>query len=150
MLSSNTVIVYSFFVCFFFSSRRRHTRCALVTGVQTCALPICGRQNLCTLLRDSENGTKTNRAAIGKLLAASKWTEQFRTFSERFAPSLEGIRLAAERTRLLDMTILRASADVVAKSTVAIVAEQVLEAHCLIEALGQADSHTQGLGLLAP
>src|SRR3546814_6359391 len=26
---------------FFFSSRRRHTRCALLTGVQTCALPIC-------------------------------------------------------------------------------------------------------------
>src|SRR3546814_9184762 len=28
------------FVFFFFSSRRRHTICALVTGVQTCALPI--------------------------------------------------------------------------------------------------------------
>src|SRR3546814_2910502 len=28
------------FFCFLFSSRRRHTRCALVTGVQTCALPI--------------------------------------------------------------------------------------------------------------
>src|SRR3546814_10468275 len=28
------------FGSFFFSSRRRHTRCALVTGVQTCALPI--------------------------------------------------------------------------------------------------------------
>src|SRR3546814_6604738 len=27
---------------FFVSSRRRHTRCALVTGVQTCALPILG------------------------------------------------------------------------------------------------------------
>src|SRR3546814_1829520 len=27
-------------VVFFFSSRRRHTRCALVTGVQTCAPPI--------------------------------------------------------------------------------------------------------------
>src|SRR3546814_16714490 len=27
-------------MCFFFSSRRRHTRCALVTGVQSCALPI--------------------------------------------------------------------------------------------------------------
>src|SRR3546814_9970149 len=27
--------------CFFFASRRRHTRCSLVTGVQTCALPIC-------------------------------------------------------------------------------------------------------------
>src|SRR3546814_6578244 len=30
------------FILFFFSSRRRHTRCALVTGVQTCALPIWG------------------------------------------------------------------------------------------------------------
>src|SRR3546814_4902290 len=28
------------YCCFFFSSRRRHTRFALVTGVQTCALPI--------------------------------------------------------------------------------------------------------------
>src|SRR3546814_1615633 len=28
-------------VVFFVSSRRRHPRCALVTGVQTCALPIC-------------------------------------------------------------------------------------------------------------
>src|SRR3546814_1394045 len=30
----------AYIVVFFFSSRRRHTRCALVTGVQTCALPI--------------------------------------------------------------------------------------------------------------
>src|SRR3546814_2934478 len=30
---------------FFFSSRRRHTRCALVTGVQTCALPIYAFEN---------------------------------------------------------------------------------------------------------
>src|SRR3546814_3456424 len=39
-----SLLVYSdallFFDGFFFSSRRRHTRCALVTGVQTCALPI--------------------------------------------------------------------------------------------------------------
>src|SRR3546814_3174263 len=34
---------------FFFSSRRRHTRCALVTGVQTCALPICGGAKQCTI-----------------------------------------------------------------------------------------------------
>src|SRR3546814_1076936 len=33
-------ITYFDFLLFFFSSRRRHTRCALVTGVQTCALPI--------------------------------------------------------------------------------------------------------------
>src|SRR3546814_2724236 len=31
---------YVLCICVFFSSRRRHTRCALVTGVQTCALPI--------------------------------------------------------------------------------------------------------------
>src|SRR3546814_10881056 len=29
-----------YLVCFFLSSRRRHTICALVTGLQTCALPI--------------------------------------------------------------------------------------------------------------
>src|SRR3546814_2201084 len=33
---------------FFFSSRRRHTRCALVTGVQTCALPISERFHIIT------------------------------------------------------------------------------------------------------
>src|SRR3546814_1832817 len=32
--------MYRFVLLFFFSSRRRHTICALVTGVQTCALPI--------------------------------------------------------------------------------------------------------------
>src|SRR3546814_4276959 len=32
--------MYVCYLCLFFSSRRRHTRCALVTGVQTCALPI--------------------------------------------------------------------------------------------------------------
>src|SRR3546814_5982491 len=34
------IYVYSILFEFFFSSRRRHTSCALVTGVQTCALPI--------------------------------------------------------------------------------------------------------------
>src|SRR3546814_2612279 len=35
-------MIYGVCLFFFFSSRRRHTRCALVTGVQTCALPIFG------------------------------------------------------------------------------------------------------------
>src|SRR3546814_2671461 len=42
-MSHVTIFVYVLVLClfcFFFSSRRRHTRCALVTGVQTCALPI--------------------------------------------------------------------------------------------------------------
>src|SRR3546814_4113576 len=33
------MVIY-YVLSIFFSSRRRHTRCALVTGVQTCALPI--------------------------------------------------------------------------------------------------------------
>src|SRR3546814_9479494 len=39
------VIFFVYFLFFFFFSiRRRHTRCELVTGVQTCALPISGLQ----------------------------------------------------------------------------------------------------------
>src|SRR3546814_10051279 len=38
-------------IVFFFSIRRRHTRCALVTGVQTCALPI-----YCLGVFNSRNG----------------------------------------------------------------------------------------------
>src|SRR3546814_8330280 len=45
------------FVIFFFSSRRRHTICALVTGVQTCALPI-----------------SPSIASAISLLVASRWT----------------------------------------------------------------------------
>src|SRR3546814_8707383 len=45
------------FLIFFFSSRRRHTRCALVTGVQTCALPIyASRRRLCRLLSMRKKG----------------------------------------------------------------------------------------------
>src|SRR3546814_2809573 len=47
-------------VGFFFSSRRRHTRCALVTGVQTCALPICSKLanlHLNRIMQACETGT---------------------------------------------------------------------------------------------
>src|SRR3546814_6684069 len=39
------IFLYSLIICFFFLSRRRHTSCALVTGFQTCALPICGLES---------------------------------------------------------------------------------------------------------
>src|SRR3546814_4989388 len=42
--------------CVFFSSRRRHTRCALVTGVQTCALPI-SRLGSAVITALSDEGT---------------------------------------------------------------------------------------------
>src|SRR3546814_10704621 len=40
MLTFVLFVCYVLYCFLFFSSRRRHTRCALVTGVQTCALPI--------------------------------------------------------------------------------------------------------------
>src|SRR3546814_12442843 len=41
LFSHDFCMLFAYLFCFFFfSSRRRHTRCALVTGVQTCALPI--------------------------------------------------------------------------------------------------------------
>src|SRR3546814_3424182 len=43
----SSIFVSNLFLSFFFSSRRRHTRCALVTGVQTCALPISFARQPC-------------------------------------------------------------------------------------------------------
>src|SRR3546814_6869917 len=58
---------------FFFSSRRRHTSCALVTGVQTCALPIFGGRSI---LGDPRS------AAMQKMLNLKvKYRESFRPFA---------------------------------------------------------------------
>src|SRR3546814_17882417 len=48
--------------CFFFSSRRRHTRCALVTGVQTCALPISAKVAAAASIRSAVRLTIASRA----------------------------------------------------------------------------------------
>src|SRR3546814_21153316 len=53
---------------FFFSSRRRHTRCALVTGVQTCALPIYDRTGwVATASSFDGRGGRTDRTADAAL-----------------------------------------------------------------------------------
>src|SRR3546814_14002184 len=57
------------FVFFFFSSRRRHTRCALVTGVQTCTLPICGRGGI---------GRRRHTGCIGAARAQESCEVKFR------------------------------------------------------------------------
>src|SRR3546814_1418428 len=49
---------------FFLSSRRRHTRCALVTGVQTCALPI-SKKNLQSATAD-RNTLQTRKASLNR------------------------------------------------------------------------------------
>src|SRR3546814_7906729 len=59
-------VVTGSIVCFFFTSRRRHTRCALVTGVQTCALPI------------SHNGKEADFQLFMGLLDADRFEGRFR------------------------------------------------------------------------
>src|SRR3546814_9326825 len=54
---------------FFFSTRRRHTGCALVTGVQTCALPI-SRQI-------ADNAGEDGAFIVGKLLESSDYNWGF-------------------------------------------------------------------------
>src|SRR3546814_6936142 len=65
-------------VVFFFSSRRRHTRCALVTGVQTCALPISVSRFVglwlqpAGLSRTFREHHPPNRFAAGRIVGSSR------------------------------------------------------------------------------
>src|SRR3546814_2236793 len=65
-------VVLSWSLWFFFSSRRRHTRCALVTGVQTCALPIYRH----TLFRTRTGGRLRGRCGGGWNAAALAVVDQ--------------------------------------------------------------------------
>src|SRR3546814_9000767 len=70
---------------FFFSSRRRHTRCALVTGVQTCALPISAGGLVavaadllaCTVLTPPGSPARSEERRVGKECVStcrSRWS----------------------------------------------------------------------------
>src|SRR3546814_3053987 len=50
---------------FFCSSRRRHTRCALVTGVQTCALPISGTSSVTLGCGVASNSSSSQAIYVG-------------------------------------------------------------------------------------
>src|SRR3546814_2777553 len=62
--------------CFFFSSRRRHTRCALVTGVQTCALPISLGGEIATLCQGWQQAAEPE-APLAKKIAKACEDEPF-------------------------------------------------------------------------
>src|SRR3546814_2763488 len=59
---------------FFFSSRRRHTRCALVTGVQTCALPISSGKREWRMANDAAGSAETRQSERKVILASSLGT----------------------------------------------------------------------------
>src|SRR3546814_8247359 len=74
------VHVFLVILSFFFSSRRRHTRCALVTGVQTCALPISPifaprERKEAPHLLVAEAGTGIGKT-LGYLAPAKQWIDE--------------------------------------------------------------------------
>src|SRR3546814_9623553 len=80
-------------MCFFFASRRRHTRCALVTGVQTCALPICD------LFTHGGNGPPVTEGDIIEAAMAAEDLFKATSLGPITAPTLH--RLAALSPSLL-------------------------------------------------
>src|SRR3546814_3397873 len=71
---------------FFFSSRRRHTRCALVTGVQTCALPIYHHAHLLTTTRrlgPEGLGEKTRELDQKQSGEVERWRERWAEMQNR-------------------------------------------------------------------
>src|SRR3546814_9488116 len=72
------------------ASRRRHTRCALVTGVQTCALPICRVAGMYTGFLDVlHDAADHDILAVGECIGVDldgvveEAVEQYRRSAER-------------------------------------------------------------------
>src|SRR3546814_20223 len=87
--------MYEFEVVFFFSSRRRHTRCALVTGVRTCALPISLINNLCTFVFLNQNKTMIETSSSRykvKDISLAEWGRKEIELAEAEMPGLMAIR----------------------------------------------------------
>src|SRR3546814_15329661 len=65
----------------FFSSRRRHTRCALVTGVQTCALPICSARAPASCAENLPTCQRMIGSSVASSMRGSDGRVYFRTYS---------------------------------------------------------------------
>src|SRR3546814_1867430 len=113
---------------FFLSSRRRHTRCALVTGVQTCALPICSLRDvgskainllasgvLLSHPHDTQCGLKAFRADVAKAIFSLSRVDRF-AFDIKILHLVERHELT-----LADVPVRLASSD---RSTVKVVRDR--------------------------
>src|SRR3546814_6579817 len=72
---------------FFLSSRRRHTRCALVTGVQTCALPISGPEGAIHKLVSMRARQRASAAAMDLMGSLGPALDPLRTAKEDWTQS---------------------------------------------------------------
>src|SRR3546814_3078740 len=88
--------------CVLFSSRRRHTRCALVTGVQTCALPIS------FAMVDGERAQYLSRCWIERpIWAAAQGVDYDPSKSIPLAAHPEGCAYRARMIEALDAAQMR-------------------------------------------
>src|SRR3546814_1555397 len=94
-------------VCFFFTSRRRHTRCALVTGVQTCALPVLRRDRRERLGREHLHQLTTEPVVLqprGDVVVTADEPEAEKAGRRRGRP---GDRVLAPQPRVSAVRVLR-------------------------------------------
>src|SRR3546814_1692849 len=98
------MLLICLFIVFFFSSRRRHTSCALVTGVQTCALPIFIGAPITMVLLVLE-GTGNFQLTMGVLVAVVIASTIIRlTFGYSFSTwrfHLRGMPITGDRTSVV-------------------------------------------------
>src|SRR3546814_6899570 len=94
-------------IFFFFSSRRRHTRCALVTGVQTCALPIWPLSDRLEALASRPGTTKS--AILVDALTAWLNRRGASELEDRFAIRLDRLTQAIGRVDRDTLVILERS-----------------------------------------
>src|SRR3546814_3806153 len=92
-------------LCCFFSSRRRHTRCALVTGVQTCALPICASAH-CDAVDFAVAAQCAEALGITSVLNAA--TVEYAKVRQQFGQPIG--RFQALQHRLVDMYVAESAA----------------------------------------
>src|SRR3546814_16512994 len=83
----------------FFSSRRRHTRCALVTGVQTCALPIFADADLSSATLRLEAWKNTDLSAQSAASALARTERGYQLGQIDLADLLYARRPAGEASR---------------------------------------------------
>src|SRR3546814_13725649 len=99
-------LVSKMMVCVFFTSRRRQTRCALVTGVQTCALPIYRIQPLQQIGNDDADALARSGRGFEQYML--HLAHQEKAVAEKaIADAAEHNALFRAKARLADFTFAR-------------------------------------------
>src|SRR3546814_11023575 len=92
---------------FFFSSRRRHTRCALVTGVQTCALPISTRDPMDPAVQEAWLAIPYTLDKLGAHTQALQYYEKAVGILENARKRMNEALVSIKQGRMVDTIVRR-------------------------------------------